>query len=120
MNDLDRILDGLIQRTAEGKLKWSPSIRLDSFITSVGAISVVLRQLHWSTSESYRLEIQEPTEGVTIAVLESQNASDKAPPSRRITKEQAQQLQHLYDLVSGSVLDVDGTLTKLADALEAR
>ncbi len=120
MNELDRILDGLIQRTAEGKLTWSASIRPDSFITSVDAISVVLRQLHGRTFESYRLEIQDREEGATVAVLESENSSDTVPAGRRITQEQAQQLQHLYDLVGSSVLNVDETLTKLAEALESR
>lgn len=120
MNELDRILDGLIQRTTEGKLTWSASIRPDSFITSVDAISVVLRQIPRRTLESYRLEIQDREEGVTVAVLESENTSDAVPAGRRITEEQAQQLQHLYGLVRSSVLNVDETLAKLADALESR
>ena len=35
MNELEKILEGLVRRTADGKLKWSPSATSNEFVTSI-------------------------------------------------------------------------------------
>ena len=43
MIELSPILEGLIQRTTEGKLKWSRTVPHDRFVTSVDAIAIVIQ-----------------------------------------------------------------------------
>ena len=43
MIELSPILEGLIQQTTEGKLKWSRTVPHDRFVTSVDAIAVVIQ-----------------------------------------------------------------------------
>ena len=60
MNELDKILEGLVQRTADGKLKWNRTVEDRQFVTSIDAISVALRELsgaHFTTPARHRLEI---------------------------------------------------------------
>ena len=60
MIDLDQILEGLIQRTGDGKLKWSPTVERNQFVTSIDTISVVSREIVTRgifPTTSYRLEI---------------------------------------------------------------
>ena len=38
MIELDQILEGLIQRTADGKLRWSRTVESDQFVASLARI----------------------------------------------------------------------------------
>ncbi len=121
MNEIDKILEGLVQRTDDGKLKWNPSAESGEFVASVGAISVVVRQL----SESYlhvparhQLEILND-EGSTVEVLETNDEYGLVPSDRRATIPQAQILSSLYVLARRSALNTQSTLEKLARDLGA-
>ena len=106
MIELGTILDGLIQRTSEGRLKWSRSVESDRFVTSVDAISIVIRVVS-SRYESYQLEILDES-GETVDVLGYDNT----------TADQDEQLERLFVLARRSAHNIDSTLEKLAKALE--
>ena len=107
MIDLGQILDGLVQRTTEGKLKWSRTVENDRFVTSVDAISIVILQLS-DYGTHYRLDILDDETG---AIVESLSIEDTSV-------EQDQQLERLYVLARRSAFNIDLTLEKLAKALE--
>ena len=69
MIDLGQILTGIVRRTAEGKLKWSPSADSDQFVTSVDAISIVIAEIGPSRRPRYRLEIFDES-GETVDSLD--------------------------------------------------
>ena len=104
MTELGQILEGLVQRTTEGKLKWSRSVETDRFVASVDAISVVIAETRRLT---HRLDILDES-GQTVESLDYQDT----------TREQDEQLARLYVLARRSALDVDATLEKLAKALD--
>ena len=103
MNELDRILAGLVDRTAEGRLKWTTTVRDDRFTTSIDAISVVIGQ----RSQGHQLEISNEA-GQTIESLSYDDS----------TEEQDELLERLYVLARRSALDIQSTLDKLAKALD--
>ena len=103
MIDLGQVLIRIVERTAEGKLKWSQAVESNAFVTSVDAISIMIRD----RGGAYRLDIFDES-GVNIESL----------TVRDTTEEQDQQLDKLYALARRSALDVDSTLEKLAKALE--
>ena len=107
MIDLGQILVGLIQRTTEGKLKWSSSVENDRFVTSVDAISIVIVEIR-GRDPNYRLDILNDESGATIESLGFEDTS----------VEQDRQLARLYVLARRSAFDIDSTLEKLAKALE--
>ncbi len=110
MIELDQILDGLIRRTDDGKLKWHRSVREHQFVASAGAISVVIRELPpriIDADPNYRLEILDEN-GHTVEVLHYDN----------VTAEQDKQLERLFVVARRSALDIDSVLQKLAEALE--
>lgn len=103
MTDLGKILEGLVQRTSEGKLEWSRGPRNDRFVTSIDAITVTLTEvLHLA----YRLEIANEA-GETVESLNSMDVPD----------ERCRQLEQLFVLARRSALNTDATLEKLAKAL---
>ena len=120
MNEMDQILEGLIRRTNAGKLRWRPSVERDAFLTSVDAISVVVRFSMGGLRNParYQLEILND-EGDTAEVIETQGALCEVPDDRRATPEQARQLDRLYVLARRSALNTQATLAKLAKSLEA-
>ena len=105
MIELGPILEGLIQRTTEGKLKWSRTVPHDRFVTAVDAISIVIQV---EFSGSYSLEILNEA-GETAESLEYRDA----------TAEQIAQLARLFVLARRSALNTEATLQKLAKALDA-
>jgi hypothetical protein len=110
MIELDQILHGLIQRTTDGKLKWHRSVHDDQFVTSVDAISIVIREVpgpSFEISPDYRLEILDEN-GQTVEVLHSDYQN----------REQYKQLQQLFVLARRLALNIDSVLQKLAEALE--
>ena len=106
MIDLGQILTAVVQRTKDGKLKWTRTVQNDRFVTSVEAISMVIVETdHFFAA--YRLDILDES-GEAVESLGQQDT----------TPEQDRELGHLYVLARRSALDVDATLEKLAKALE--
>ena len=123
MSQFDKILDGLIRRTDDGKLNWRRSVRHNEFIASVGAISVVVREFRRgrpSGTSRYQIEILD-AQGSSAEALETKadHESVDIASVRLATDAQAQQLKRLYDLARRSALNPDATLDKLAKALES-
>ena len=108
MIELGQILVGLVQRTTEGKLKWSRTVQNDRFVTSVDAISIVILETEdYNANINYRLDILDES-GETV---ESLGYADT-------TREQDEQLARLYVLARRSAHNIDATLEKLAKALD--
>ena len=107
MIELGQILDGLVQRTTEGKLKWSRTVQPDRFVTSVDAISIVIVEIQDFSPDHYRLDILDEW-GDTADSLDYRDTTD----------EQDRQLARLYVLARRSGNNIDSTLEKLAKALE--
>ena len=107
MIELSQILSGLVQRTAEGKLKWTRSVLDNRFIASIDAISVTIAEEEGHFSSRYRLDILDES-GDTVESLVS---LDLAPG-------EDEELARLYVLARRSAYDVDSILEKLAKGLE--
>ncbi len=107
MIDLGQILEGVVQRTTEGKLKWSRTVQNDRFVSSVDAISIVIVEIDSHRQTTYRLDILDES-GETVESLGFQDT----------TPEQDRELARLYVLARRSALDINSTLEKLAKALE--
>ena len=110
MIELEQILDGLILRTTDGKLKWHRSIHDDQFVASAGAISVVVRELIPRAIDAdphYRFEILDEN-GQTVEVLHYDSS----------TTRQDKRLEQLFTLARRSALNTDSVLQRLAEALE--
>ena len=107
MIELVQILAGLIQRTDEGKLKWSRAVQSDRFVTSVDAISIVIIEEEIFGTTTYRLDILDESGEVVDSL-----------GNRDTTAEQDRQLARLFVLARRSAHNIDLTLEKLAKALE--
>ena len=105
MIEVGQILAGLVQRTTEGKLKWSRAVENGRFVTSVDAISIMIQEMQ--AGGPYRLNIFDES-GETVESLGYEDT----------TEEQYEQLARLYVLARRSALNADLTLEKLAKALE--
>ena len=116
MSQMSTILQGLISRTEEGKLKWRTSIRKNVFLTSVDTTAVSIRELD-EFLELYRLEILNK-EGFKTVTLETYDERDLLPQNSVATPKQAEDLRCLFELARRSALDPDSTLAKLASDLE--
>ena len=106
MTNLSQILTGVVQRTEEGKLKWSLGAENDEFVASVDAISIVINATGRARNV-HRLDILDES-GETVDSLDYNTT----------TTEQNRELARLYILARRSALDVEATLEKLAKALE--
>ena len=107
MIELGQILDGLVQRTTEGKLKWSRSVHDGRFVTSVDTISVVIEEYVSGGNTRHRLDIVDES-GDTVESLDF----------RDTTGQQDEELARLYVLARRSAHNIDATLEKLARGLE--
>ena len=107
MIGLGQILTGLVQRTAEGKLKWNRSVSVDRFVTSLDAISIVVMETTGFHGVIYSLDILDEM-GQTIETLSYGDT----------TEEQDRELERLFVLARRSAHNIDVTLEKLAKALE--
>ena len=120
MGNFARVLEGLINRTHEGKLNWHTTADPDRFMTAVDMIVVVVSRLSRGISlgnERHRLEIVND-EGITVEVLETNDTLGLFPSERLPTAEQAEKLSQLFTLARRSALDTDATLEKLANSLD--
>lgn len=112
MIELGEILEGMVQRTSEGKLKWSRSVGSDRFVTSIDAISGAIIDSGYSSINGenyYRLDILEES-GDIIDSLGYQDTS----------REQDEQLARLYVLARRSAHNIDSVLEKLARGLDLK
>lgn len=107
MIELGSILEGLVQRTTERKLKWSRSALENQFITSIDTISIVILEEadRWGNPR-YRLNIF----GETEEIVDSLGFPDSS-------EEQDRELKRLHTLARRSTTDAESTLEKLAKAL---
>ena len=104
MIELDQIVSGLVQRTAEGKLKWTRSVQYDRYIVSVDTISVTITE---EFPGRYRLEVADEA-GDIVDSLGHRDANG----------EQMEELERLYVLARRSAYDVSSVLERLAKGLE--
>ena len=110
MIELGQILEGLVQRTSEGKLRWTRTVESDRFITSVDAISVAIVDLGNNINtgdEIYRLDILDEL-GDVVESLSYQDTDIQ----------QDRQLARLFVLARRSALNIDSVLEKLAKGLD--
>ena len=115
MIELGQILEGLVQRTGEGRLKWRQSVENTRFVTAVDTIAVVIQQIrdgdlyHPDIRERdiYRLDIYDESG----EIIESLSYLDTS-------REQNEQMARLYMMARRQALNADATLAKLAKGLE--
>ena len=112
MIELGHILEGLVKRTTEGRLRWSQTARNDRYVTSVDAVSVAVEETEDQTSQgrgviTYRLDILDELG----EIIESLTFRDT-------TAEQDELLARLYVLARRSARNLDSVLEKLAKGLE--
>ena len=103
MIELGQILSGLVQRTAEGKLKWTRSVQNGRFVASVDTISIAIAE----DGFSHRLDILDES-GETVESL----------GYRDVTDGQDEELERLFVLARRSAYDVSSVLERLAKGLE--
>ena len=103
MIDLDQILTGLIQRTKEGKLRWTRTVQQDKFVTSVDVISVLI----FETEGEHGFDILDES-GEVVESLRYEDTSG----------EQDELLERLFILARPSALNADSVLEKLAQGLQ--
>ena len=107
MIELGQILTGLVRRTEEGKLRWSPSAENDRFIASVDAISIlIIEEMNFRGNTCYRLDIFDESG----EVIESLGYQDT-------TESEDRELERLFVLARRSANNIDLTLERLARAL---
>ena len=122
-NDMDKmttILQGLINRTEDGNLKWRTTLNDNVFVSAVNTTGVVIKLLPAGSvfdSERHRLEILND-DGMTAVVLETEGSRRLVPKENRATEEQVKDLRRLFALARHSALNADLTLDKLARDLE--
>ena len=107
MTDLGQILTGLVQRTTEGKLKWSRSAQENQFVTSVDTISIVIAESGNFGIDTYCLDVLDES-GEVVDSLSFRDTSEV----------QDQELARLFVLARRSAHNIDSTLERLAKALE--
>lgn len=119
MTDMNKIIDGLIQRTEDGTLKWKPGKSDEDFVLSVDSICVELRRIRsdgLTPYDRYRLALL--NEGSPAAtILETDDSFNSVPNDQAATSEQDLQLERLFTMARRSALDIQSALEKLAKAL---
>ena len=116
MSKMTMILQGLINRTQEGKLPWEITANSDTFVASVDTTAIIIRMVD-GFLERHRLEILND-KGKTAVVVETDDTFGTIPKEILATPEQTQDLRRLFVLARQSALDADSTLEKLARDLE--
>ena len=111
MNELEKILDGLIQRTSDGTLSWTRTAINNKFATSIDTISVVI-------GESNRGQGGIPGQPRLEIINERGDLAEVIQVEDRSPIEQDRKLNRLHELARRSALDIQSTLEKLAKALE--
>ena len=120
MDNMERVLKGLLKRTEEGKLKWRTTVDENRFLASVDTIAVAVQRVGPGVkmgSDRFKFEVVND-EGITVESLESQDKYGLVPSERGATTEQEKDIDRLFTLARRSALDSDATLEKLANTLE--
>ena len=108
------ILKKLIERTQEGKIRWSETADPDVFIATVDTIGVIVKRMNWGRSgfESFKVEILNRegriAEDLTI---DDVTTADYNPLGDLI--------EQLHTLARRSALDAEATLDDLVQELDA-
>ena len=116
MNKMSTIMQSLIRRTEEEKLKWRTMLEDDVFVASVDTTALTIRMLD-RLQQRHQLKIMNE-QGSTVVVLETGDVRGIVPKERLASREQAEYLRRLFELARYSALDPDSTLEKLANDLE--
>ena len=120
MDNMGKILKGLLKRTEGGQLKWTPSLEGTSFVAAVDAIAVSITAILTgvpSQSDRHRLEVFND-QGIPVESLESPARFGFPQKGQKATDEQDGEMSRLFTLARRSALDTDSTLRKLVDSLE--
>ena len=124
MANLGQIIEALVQRTERGNLSWVETVEPNRFVTSVGAISVVVRSL----SDTPFLVTHTQWKGIQLEVLNGQGdtvevVSSDSPLGSNLAsyqfrdEVQAKNLEQLYTLARRSARGTQDTLDELARGL---
>ena len=117
MDKMTQVLTGLVNRTSEGKLAWTPTKNTDAFAASVGSLSVVIKDCgarRYGPRER-ALEVRNG-EGRMVAVLE---AEDGVFGASSFTSERRELLSRLFGLARASALNAEEILSELNELLNA-
>ena len=104
MIELGQILSGLVQRTAEGKLKWTRAAEDGQFVASIDAISVKIAE---DGDLFHRLDLLDESGEIVESFV-----------YKDTTDEEDEELGRLFVLARRSAHDVNSVLEKLAKGLE--
>ena len=118
MDKMTQVLTGLVNRTSESKLAWRPTQDINSFVVSVDALEVVVKQVGARSRYGVRecaLEILNDR-GQTVAVLEAEDAVFGASS---FSEERRELMRRLFSLARASALNAEETLSELSERLNA-
>ena len=122
MADLGQIIEALVQRTERGNLAWVETAEPNGFVASVGAVSVVVRDL----SETPILLSITKRSGIQLEILNARGETAEIvssgetwgwSPYPSAEERQAQNLEQLYALARRAARGAQDTLDELARGL---
>ena len=119
MNALDQILEELVQRTADGRLQWTPSAEDDEFVAAIGTVSIILRQQGFDPFRGGRIHQAEilNERGRPVEVIQTTTSPDDSAFNSPDNLKRARLLDELYAAARRSALDVDATINQLRASL---
>ena len=124
MANLGQIIEALVQRTELGNLSWVETVEPNRFVTSVGAISVVVQDLSVSSilirnTPVSRIQLEVLNgQGDTVEVVSSGSSHGfNWGPYPFRDEPQAKNLERLYTLARRSARGAQDTLDELARGL---
>ena len=114
MADLDQIIEALVSQTERKAIQWVPTVEPNSFTASVGAISIVVRDLSFALTPASEIQLEVRNQwGEPEEVVSSTRGPawefDPFPTERRATS-----LRNLYTLARRSARGGQDTLDQLA------
>ena len=124
MANLGQIIEALVQRTELGNLSWVETVEPNRFVTSVGAISVVVQDISVSSigiknTPVSRIQLEVLNgQGDTVEVVSSASSHGLNWGQYQSHDEpQAKNLERLYTLARRSARGAQDTLDELARGL---
>ena len=115
MPELDQIMEALTKQTRAGTYKWSPSADSGVFVTSVGANSLIVRQVSDNSElvrDRHRLDILNK-EGETVETIETTYVFEWADYESDNDRRN-ELLAALYTEARRSALESETTLNEIA------
>ncbi len=117
MADLDQIIEALASQTERKAIHWVPTVELNSFTTSVGAISIVVRDLSGASfaltpASEIQLEVRNQWGEPEEVVSSTRGLAWEIDPFP--TEQRATALRNLYTLARRSARGGQDTLDQLA------